>query len=281
MLKLRVITALVLFFAAIYCIFFLSNAMFALVMGIVVLLGAYEWAGFARFPSQLAKLAFVFIVATVIYSIWLVNFILSSQVMNFIAAAFWLMNFILVVKYPGSASFWKSRPLIIALIGILLLTLTWYSVISVHAIQDFEFGQSTLSGSYLLFFSLMLVWSADTGAYFSGKRFGKNKLAPQVSPGKTWEGVAGGLLLALFIAFLFSLFYHGSVQDYLNVFMITIVTVAFSVIGDLMESMFKRQTGIKDSGNLLPGHGGILDRIDGVTAAGPVFFIALSFIYLL
>ena len=159
------------------------------------------------------------------------------------------------------------------------MTITWYAVISIHAISTVKFAEIFISGPYLLLSALMLIFAADTGAYFSGKRFGKNKLAPQVSPGKSIEGALGGLLLALVMAILFTLWCGGVLQDYLNIIAITVVTVIFSIIGDLMESMFKRQADIKDSSNLLPGHGGILDRIDSITAAVPVFYIALSLMY--
>ncbi len=279
MLKLRVITALVLLPLAIYGILFLSNNAFAVAVGLIMLIGGYEWAGFAKLASQWAKMAFVALVAGILYFLWLIIFILSADVMNAIAAVFWLFSLLLVFRYPASAALWKEKSLVIALMGILLLTLTWYSLISIHAIQKLEFAQTSISGPYLVLSIMILVWLADTGAYFSGKRFGKHKLAAKVSPGKSREGVYGGLLLAVSVASLFTFWHNGSQQDYVNSITITVVTVVFSVIGDLMESMFKRQSGIKDSSNLLPGHGGILDRIDSVTAAGPVFFIAISLLY--
>ena len=279
MLKLRVITALILFPLAVCGILFLSNNSFAAFVGLIMLVGAYEWAGFAKFPSLPAKMAYVILVATILFSLWLINFILSVNFMNGLAAVFWLFALILLFGYPGSARFWSGKPAIIAIMGLFLLTLTWYAVISIHAITEFEFAQTHISGPYLLLSALMLIFAADTGAYFSGKRFGKNKLAPKISPGKSIEGVVGGLMLALVMSVLFTLWHGGSSQDYLHIIGITIVTVIFSVIGDLTESMFKRQANIKDSSNLLPGHGGILDRVDSITAAGPIFFITLSLIY--
>ena len=181
MLKSRVITALILLPLAVYGILFLSNSSFAAVVGLIMLIGTYEWAGFAKFPSRLAKLALVVLVATIIYSLWLMNFVLSANVMNGVAAAFWLFALILVLGYPASANFWKDKSLIIAIMVILLLTMTWYSLISLHAIEKLKFAQSSISGPYLVLFLMILIWLADTGAYFSGKRFGKNKLAPSVS----------------------------------------------------------------------------------------------------
>lgn len=279
MLKLRVITALILFPLAVSGILFLPNNTFAAFVGFIMLLGAYEWAGFARFPSLAAKLAYVLMLATILFSLSLMSFAIPVKAMIVLSGGFWLLALLLVFKYPSSAGFWKERPVVIAILGIFLLSITWYAVVAIHAIKEIQLAGTILTGPYLLLSSLMLIWAADTGAYFSGKRFGKNKLAPKISPGKSIEGVIGGLLFALFLALLFTLWHGADSSDYLAVIGITIVTVIFSVIGDLMESMFKRQADLKDSGNLLPGHGGILDRIDSITAAGPVFFIALSLLY--
>jgi phosphatidate cytidylyltransferase len=280
MLKLRIITALILFPLAVSGILFLPNHYFAALFGFVMLLAAYEWAGFAKFPSVLAKLAYVAMVAVILLSIWLINFILSMNFMNGMAAVFWLFALILLLAYPKSAGFWSGKTVIIAIMGFFLLTIAWYAVVKIHEIEALQFAQTQISGPYLLLSSMMLIWAADTGAYFSGKRFGKNKLAPKVSPGKSIEGVMGGLLLALLLAIAFTAWHGGQVQDYLNIIGISTMTVIFSVIGDLMESMFKRQANVKDSSNMLPGHGGILDRIDSITAACPVFLIALSLVYL-
>lgn len=120
----------------------------------------------------------------------------------------------------------------------------------------------------------MLVWAADSGAYFSGRAFGKRKLAPKVSPGKSWEGVVGGLITALVLAFVFIHFSGDALVGERNItgfVILSVATVAISVLGDLTESMFKRESGVKDSSQLIPGHGGVLDRIDSLTAAVPFF----------
>jgi phosphatidate cytidylyltransferase len=121
----------------------------------------------------------------------------------------------------------------------------------------------------------VLVWGADIGAYFSGKAFGKRKLAPQVSPGKSWEGVYGGLALSLVITAVVGLVRDWTLGQMILGLLGAAIVVFISVVGDLTESMFKRQSGIKDSSNLLPGHGGVLDRIDSLTAAIPVFAVLL------
>jgi len=125
---------------------------------------------------------------------------------------------------------------------------------------------------------LLLVLGADSGAYMFGKMFGKHKLAPKVSPGKTWEGFLGGLVTSALIAVLFATLAPLTVSTGTLVICAIIATLA-SVLGDLTESMFKREAGIKDSGNLIPGHGGILDRIDSLTAAVPVFACLLLLVF--
>jgi phosphatidate cytidylyltransferase len=127
-------------------------------------------------------------------------------------------------------------------------------------------------GRRLLFLLVLLIAAADIGAYFGGRRFGRHKLAPRVSPGKTWEGLAAGLLAALLVAAAMARLLDFPALPWLAV---CLVVVLLSVVGDLLESMFKRRAGLKDSSALLPGHGGVLDRIDSLTAAGPAFLLGL------
>ena len=124
-------------------------------------------------------------------------------------------------------------------------------------------------------FILCLVWAADTGAYFSGTLWGKHKLAPKISPGKTIEGLCGGIMSALIVAAIFAVFAKIEFSKLLPWTFLVILVVLFSVLGDLFESIMKRQAGVKDSGQWIPGHGGILDRIDSLTAAVPVFTLGL------
>ncbi|MCP4411035.1 MAG: phosphatidate cytidylyltransferase, partial [Gammaproteobacteria bacterium] len=131
-------------------------------------------------------------------------------------------------------------------------------------------------GSSLLLFSLCLVWAADTGAFIAGKAFGKHKLAPHVSPKKTWEGVAGGALLAILVAIVSSHLLSIPDKQLPGLALMVVIIVSYSVIGDLTESIFKRLAGVKDSGNILPGHGGVLDRIDGLTAVMPLCLLGYA-----
>jgi phosphatidate cytidylyltransferase len=154
-----------------------------------------------------------------------------------------------------------------------MLLPTWVGAVGIRS-MGIAFDHS--HGAELLLFILLLVWAADTGAYFAGKNLGKHKLAPKVSPKKTWEGVYGGLFLALAVMVAGIHLLQFDREQWLPLKGLTIIIVAYSVIGDLTESIFKRLTGVKDSGRILPGHGGILDRIDGVTAVLPISLLGFS-----
>jgi phosphatidate cytidylyltransferase len=170
-----------------------------------------------------------------------------------------------VLTYPRTSGQWSSGACKLV-IGLLILLPAW---------QGLVYIKHMALGNWLIMAVMVLVWGADIGAYFSGRAFGKRKLAPAVSPGKSWEGVYGGLVLTLVITAVVGVVRDWSVKQILLALIAAAVVVLISVVGDLTESMFKRQAGIKDSSNLLPGHGGVLDRIDSLTAAIPVFAVLL------
>ena len=197
MLGSRIITALVLLPLAVTAILFLSNAQLALVLAGIILLGAHEWSNFIRLSSQAHKLLFVLLVTLVLGILWLINNLLPILLINTVTLIFWSFSLYLIWSYPESAHKWKNKPLFIGLTGVLLLSLTWLAMVSIHAVNAVTLAQTTLSGPVLVLAVMMLVWIADTGAYFSGRKWGKHKLAPLVSPGKSREGVYGGLILAV------------------------------------------------------------------------------------
>ena len=135
---------------------------------------------------------------------------------------------------------------------------------------DFQAKNLEKSLHFLLFL-FVLIWGADTAAYFSGKKWGKNKLAPLVSPGKSIQGAVGAMIFSILLTFLALWIGRDSFQGWFWATVLSIITVLFSIVGDLFESMLKRRVDLKDSGQLLPGHGGLLDRIDSLTAAAPIF----------
>ncbi|WP_347904412.1 phosphatidate cytidylyltransferase [Pseudomonas purpurea] len=263
MLKQRIITALILLPIALCGFFLLEGSGFALFIGLVVTLGAWEWARLAGFTAQPLRVAYAVVVAAMLFVMHLLPglapWVLGAAVLWWAAATF------LVLTYPKTSEHWASAACKLV-IGLLILLPAWQGLV---LIKQYPLG------NWLIMAVMVLVWGADIGAYFSGRAFGKRKLAPLVSPGKSWEGVYGGLALSLLITAVVGLVRDWSVAQILMGLIGAAIVVLISVVGDLTESMFKRQSGIKDSSNLLPGHGGILDRIDSLTAAIPVFAVLL------
>ena len=266
MLKTRVITSLVLvpiFFAA---LFLLPNIFWAILMLGITLIALYEWGEMAKFNKSglvfyvliaLALAGFSLLITQKYGNHWLIYRALD---LFLVAGIFW----VLVVPFL----LWKNTLIknkwLLACVGYLVLFPLWFALVCLK-----------MADPWLLLALIVTVWIADTAAYFTGKKFGKHKLAPSISPGKTWEGVYGGLL---------GVTCYGAILSYcfalpLIVTLIILWSVSIlSVIGDLFESLIKRQANIKDSGNLLPGHGGVLDRIDGLTSGLPIA-VYLIFIY--
>jgi phosphatidate cytidylyltransferase len=263
MLKQRIITALILLPIALGGFFLLEGFGFALFIGLVVTLGAWEWARLAGFSSQPARLVYAAIVALMLFVMYLLPgltpWVLGASVL------WWGLATYLVLTYPRSSAHWASAACKL-MIGLLILLPAWQGLVEIKKYP---------LGNWLILAVMVLVWGADIGAYFSGRAFGKRKLAPQVSPGKSWEGVYGGLALSLVITVIVGFVRDWTVAELFKGLIGAAVIVFISVVGDLTESMFKRQSGIKDSSNLLPGHGGVLDRIDSLTAAIPVFAVLL------
>ncbi|AMS14050.1 MULTISPECIES: phosphatidate cytidylyltransferase [Pseudomonas] len=263
MLKQRIITALILLPIALCGFFLLEGSAFALFIGLVVTLGAWEWARLAGFEAQSTRIAYAVVVAALLFLMQLLPGI-APWVLG-AAVLWWGLATFLVLTYPRTREHWAGAAAKLV-IGLLILLPAW---------QGLVFIKQQPLGNWLIMAVMVLVWGADIGAYFSGKAFGKRKLAPQVSPGKSWEGVYGGLLLSLVITAVVGLVAGWSVGQIILGLLGAAIVVFISVVGDLTESMFKRQAGIKDSSNLLPGHGGVLDRIDSLTAAIPVFAVLL------
>ena len=259
MLKQRIITALVLLPIALGGFFLLDGAAFAWFIGLVVTLGAWEWARLAGLGAQPQRVAYAAGVAALLYGLYLLPAL--APLLLLAAVLWWGAATLLVLNYPDSSRYWGGLPGKL-LIGLLILLPAWQGLVLLK-----QWPQANA----LIIAVMVLVWGADIGAYFSGKTFGKRKLAPKVSPGKSWEGLYGGLAASLLITLLVGLQQGWSASGLLLAMGGAAVVVLISVVGDLTESMFKRQSGIKDSSNLLPGHGGVLDRIDSLTAAIPVF----------
>lgn len=272
MLKQRVITAIVLTIFILAMLFGLPATYFSIFIGAVVLIGAWEWSNLSSFGKSWQRFLYViFIAAILLVTEYLIGLISASQpTLNIslikqilvIACAWWAIALLLVQGYPSSAILW-GHPVIRLLMGVLVLVPTWLALVYVRFQPQ---------GAWLVVMIIGIVAAADTGGYFTGRRFGKHKLAQAVSPGKTLEGFAGGLVSNVLLAILIAYLSGSSLWLLLA---IVVPTSLFSVLGDLLESMVKRHAGVKDSGAILPGHGGILDRVDSITAAAPVFSLAL------
>lgn len=259
MLKQRIITALLLLPFALGGFFLLDGALFALFIGAIVTLGAWEWARLAGLTAQVQRIAFAVLVALLLLALYRLPALAPWVLL--LAVLWWAVATLLVLSYPSSSRYWTSAPTKL-LIGLLILLPAWQGLVLFKLWPE---------ANWLILAVMVLVWGADIGAYFAGRRFGKRKLAPQVSPGKSWEGVYGGLLTTLLICLGVAIYRDWSPVSLVLGLLGTALVVLISVVGDLTESMFKRQSGVKDSSSLLPGHGGVLDRIDSLTAAIPVF----------
>ncbi|WP_298450368.1 phosphatidate cytidylyltransferase [uncultured Marinobacter sp.] len=269
MLKTRIITALILAPIAIGGIFFLPPMGFALFMAAIITLGAWEWANMSGFEQQPLRIGYAAVIAAILYGL----FDVSAVPVLWLALLWWVVCFLLVRNYPAGSGWWGSRP-VRALMGVLVLVPAWVGLNHLRA-AGFQFG-NTDNNLLVILYVFCVVWVADIGAYFAGRAFGKAKLAPRVSPGKSWAGVYGGLVAVAVLALVASALASASLVDTMMLVAATLVTGLVSVLGDLLESMLKRFRGIKDSSALLPGHGGILDRIDSLTAAAPVFALIIT-----
>ncbi|MEH6447610.1 MAG: phosphatidate cytidylyltransferase [Oleispira sp.] len=275
MFKQRLITALILAPLMIGGIFFLPIEQFAYFIGFIVTVAAWEWANLSGYESPVARIAYAAVIALVIAATaYLMNsYAEIHRIILALGAAWWLLACVLVVQYPKQVSLWQAKP-VRAILGLFVLIPMWVGFMTLKS-QPYS--------ALIIVYVMLLIWGADTGAYFAGKTWGNKKLAPNVSPGKSWAGFWGGLATTGLIAIIFSLCVNQwlrpmMMEDFALLAVMTFITAIISVMGDLVESMMKRHRGIKDSSQLLPGHGGVLDRIDSMASAVPVFaFFMLLF----
>ncbi len=268
-LKLRLISSLISAPIGIWLIIVLPTPYFALVLSAFFIAGAWEWAALITTPRPLLRQIYTASVVVLMIAAW---FLLNTfpsfiTIVISIALGWWIMILFFVLTYPQSSKFWNNT-FFKGLAGFLILLPAWLAMTSLHS--------SGSDGPYYALYVFMMIWLADSAAYFSGRFLGKHKLAPRVSPGKSWEGVLGALV-AVVIYTLIASYFLGVLQLGINIALIFLVISLFavlvSVLGDLAESMFKRQAQLKDSGTLFPGHGGVLDRFDSLTAAAPCFLM--------
>ncbi len=256
----RIVTAVVLCVALLLALRSTDSWVYGGLLSLLLLAGAWEWSGLCRFESLTARLSYVVVIGVLLA---LARFYAWGStafcVLMLLALCWWLLAFLWVVLAPS-----RVTPLVAGLAGILALAPAWLALLRVAT--EWPHGMRWT----LLILGIPV--AMDTGGYFAGRAFGRTKLAPQVSPGKTWEGVFGGLALVM----LLSWFTRRWVDNQQAAWMaLCLATAALSVVGDLTESLLKRAAGVKDSGRLFPGHGGALDRVDSIVAAAPVMTLGL------
>lgn len=268
----RILTAIVLIPLVIIALFFAPLSIFSYLIIAVCALATWEWSHFLGMVEKTQKAIFMVLIISLLALLYLIPIDLSlkGQLFTYIiclSIVWWLIALLLVISYPQSAKYW-SKSILIKLLFALFTLIPFY--ISMLELREINYDIDRYTGAVWLLYVFVLVWATDTGAYFAGRAIGKHKLAVKVSPGKTIEGFIGGVSLAILVCLLVYLTGYFAIS-FINFLISSLLAILVSVLGDLTESMFKREAGIKDSGNLIPGHGGILDRIDSLTAAVPVF----------
>lgn len=258
MLRVRVLTAAVLGPLFILGVLYLPQLYFALLTGAVILFGAWEWTHLSGYSGNKLKTAAIAAIAVLMGAAYLFRdsateplLMLACAIWLVVAAALFRRRHHSPLSWPGAVR-WAC--------GAWVLVPAW---LAISVLQD------TAPGAALML--LALIWGADTGAYFAGRRWGRRKLAPAISPGKSIEGVWGGVATAVVVATGFGVFWGFDLFQWLGLVLWSAAVALVSVIGDLFESNWKRLAKLKDSGDVLPGHGGVLDRIDSMTAAAPFF----------
>ncbi len=272
MLKQRVMTAAILIPLVVLAVLNTSTSTIQWILALFVLLAAWEWfevIGLSTIPKK--TIAFLSLISIGVVT----HLYVSANEIILIALLLWAAFAGLVIVFankalPDSVMRLFTSSILASILAIVTLIAFFQTAVLLHQVPEF--------GPRLMLFVMVAVWLADTGGYFAGKRWGKHRLAPMISPNKTWQGVAGAMFLVIVGSLLAYLALLNGPISLLEWLVLIVITALFSIIGDLVESVFKRSHDVKDSGNLLPGHGGVLDRIDSLLAAIPVFVIGLHLI---
>ena len=257
MLLQRVLTAVVLVPLSVLALYFLPVAAFALLFAVLALLGAYEWSALMRWEHPAIRYAYLAGIAVVMLFGWLYPQLIEFYIL--IGSIVWFFVAIALIRYRQEQGV-LSMGAVRVVLGVIVLASAWAALVDLRAAPH---------GSHWLMILFVIIWLSDIGAYFAGRQFGTRRLAPEISPGKTWEGFAGGLLAGVIGAGVVWAVFRGSGMPVWLVAAAALLIV-WGVFGDLLESVVKRLAHVKDSGALLPGHGGVLDRIDSLLAALPL-----------
>lgn len=268
MLYQRILTAIPLAAFVIWMIFFQPTSVFFYFVLFIVLIAGYEWAKLSGLKNISLRCAFSLIVTATAWSIS--EFASHYMLWPVYLAVIWWFGVTYYLKFAQPKAVSPDLKVGKLFIAFIVLPAAALAMKEIHSLNQ---------GADWLFYALSLVWVADIGAYFSGKKFGKNKLAPNISPGKTKEGLAGAVVATSLYSLLASYYFSLNTEKAALLILLTIILTFVSVSGDLYISFLKREAGLKDSGNILPGHGGILDRVDSVLAAMPVFLVGFNWLF--
>jgi len=263
----RLLTTVVLIPLVIMAVLKLDSSQFPLVIMPVLAIGSWEYSSLMKMSRWLAKALYVSALMTAAYFLNQTPFLLMPLLI--VTLFWWVINSFWVISFPRHTHYWNSYLAIRLVNGFFFFVPLFISLSALHQID-----------SMLVLLLLALIWAADSGAYFVGRTIGKNKLLPKASPGKTIEGAAGGALFSLGVMFIYVRFgfENATFEQYFFYGILSLVVTLASILGDLFQSINKRIAGVKDSGILLPGHGGFFDRIDSLTASAPIFFLAYGFL---
>lgn len=259
----RFISTIVLGSIVIWGILTISLPTFEIITAIAMLLVAWEWAGLIPIRSYYNKIVYLLLI---LGFFGIIQFVQQILYILGIGVIWWLVSIFLLVRYEIYESK-ESRRLLHALYGLLAIAPCWVALNTLR--------EQAPHGPQLVLLFLLMLWATDIGAYLVGSRLGKTRLSPKLSPKKSLEGAAGGLVLMLLVAIAGIFWLHIPQNQWISYFLASLALFVFSIIGDLFESLLKRKQGVKDSGKLIPGHGGILDRLDSLLAAAPVFTFAI------
>lgn len=266
----RILTAAILIPLVVWAILRLPTAAFAAATGVFLALAVWEWAGLIPLRTRAAKILYLVLFAALAAGAWV---LLQRHPEGLVAllplAVTWWLVAALWLRWPQLGSGWMAFKIPLVLLAVLP---AWLALGALHGRAE------PAPGPVLALFVFVLMWVADSGAYFTGKTLGRHKLAPRVSPGKTWEGALGGFIGGGLFALAVGLWFGWSGNRLTGFVVLAGICVAVSIVGDLFISLLKRQQGLKDTGRLFPGHGGVLDRIDSLLAAAPVFVFGLEWL---
>ena len=263
----RTLTALVLAPLVILLILLSSTAVFALIAAAAFLLALWEWLQLSGLQQAAWRAVWLLLAALLFGGLWWLHASAWTPLLLLAGVAWWLLACVWLRHFAFAAAPTRENLALKLLAGLFVLFPAWVALVSIHG--------SLANGRWWTLLALVIVWVADIGAYFSGRTFGGRKLAPQISPGKTWAGAYGALVAGVLVTLLGGWLLGVRGGQLLALVLLAAVTVSASIVGDLFESLMKRHAQVKDSGTLVPGHGGLLDRLDSVFAALPVFAAGL------